>query len=366
MKSPKTTIALAIVTLSMALSCFYPVSEDSVFLEEQHSVWQCLSVFSIYQDRVPPAPGNLTPYDMFALINDSLGGARYTEYVDDRPGGGVYPPPVLDLPVKITESTVYIRIPDFSDTSLIFWNRHLSLLENYPNIIIDLRRNGGGLLNACQEMVSDFIEYETDFIRLRHRDYNDREFAGMTVTNYMHSTKRNPWLLNKNISILIDGGSASASEIMAAALKDFAGANLVGTRTYGKGIGQVIYSRPERKTLSITSMEISGLTPRTGYYHKIGIEPDPIIEDYMNEAEEKLPKDPYLYYAVKLLEPEFTLEGQEPSKQSLQRMRQVAETTQQELAKQKESEHRVTGAFVVIEGDPLKSLSQQIYGNEGM
>jgi hypothetical protein len=345
----KLFIALAVAVLSIfifSLSCVYPVYDgDGRALEEQHSVWQYLSVFSIYQDRVPPEPGNLTPYDMFAIINDSLGNGRYTEYIDDRSSGGSMfnPHTVFHDPEKLTESTVYIRIPEFSEEALSFWREHVNFLAGFPNIVIDLRRNGGGLLRVSDEMISEFITRGTNFIGVRQRDYDTENLIGVTVDDKRSGISLNPRLLDKNISILMDGGSASASEIMAAALKDcVAEVNLVGTRTFGKGIGQAIFSRSGRKTLSVTFMEIFGLSDRTGYYHRIGIEPDPVNEEYMEEAAELLPADRYLYYAVKLLESDIPPE-------SVDRMQEIAEANGFRKAKQEESEWGVIGAFVEIE-----------------
>ncbi|MDR2578008.1 MAG: S41 family peptidase [Chitinispirillales bacterium] len=356
------TLTLALVA-ALSLSCVYPVYDgDDFALEERHSVWQYLSVFSIYQDRVPPAPGNLTPYDMFDMISDSLGRGRYTEYLDDRPGGGgmFSPATVFEDPEAFTESTVYIRIPEFSDTALSFWMSNVNFLAGFPNIVIDLRGNGGGLLSVADAMVSEFVTLGTQFINTRHRRYDADRLTGVTVEDGgRRAIMPNPRLLGKNITVIVDGGSASASEIMAAALVDFAEANLVGLQTFGKGIGQGIFYRPERKTLSVTLMEIFGMTDRTGRSHTIGIEPDPVNEEFMNEAVkagELLSVDPLIYYAVKLLEPDMTLENgdDEEFAESLRRMRQVTETTRLGLAKQAESGRPVIGAFLIFDYDPFE------------
>jgi hypothetical protein len=341
-----------------------------VDLEEQQSVWQYLNVYSIFQDRVPAASWELTPYDMFKMISDSLGNARYTEYVEDRPGGGVRPPFVFHDPAAISDSTVYTIIPTFSEESLVFFIRSVSTLKQYPNIIIDLRNNGGGRLDVTDVKIGELLPPATGYIDLRHRAYNDVRRVGTTVDWRMRTMtvaerwesglSANPNLTDKRIVVLMNGWSASASEIMAAALKDCAGAVLVGERTFGKGIGQVHVTRTNRKTLSVTSMFISGIGDETGHYHAIGIEPDLAIDELMEAAKEECPTDPYLCYALILLEIGAQAAG-EPQHQGLARGR--AETT---LAKHLEQLRQLPqppppgvapiGAYIISKPDPLGSM----------
>jgi hypothetical protein len=327
----KLPLLLAAVAAT-AIGCVYPAYDGNVDdLEEQQSVWQYLKVYSIFHERLPASPGTMTPYDMFIAINDSLGGGRYTEYLDDRPGGGVLFPPdtEFDDPLPLTDSTVYYYIPEFSDTALWVFQRSLRTLSRYPNIIIDVRDNGGGLLSVTDAILGELMPRGTPYIRARYRHYNSRKYAGETLEDVDSTSTRNPNLLNKRIAVLMNGYSASASEILAAGLKDGAGAYLVGGKSYGKGIGQVIIERDRRKRLSITFLEISGLTERTGQYHRIGIEPDALPDSIAatpdetikaayavwlgipNEIIQALPltnDDRELYHAFKLLEPGFTVE----------------------------------------------------------
>ncbi|MDR0331706.1 MAG: S41 family peptidase [Chitinispirillales bacterium] len=276
------------------VACVYPVYDEktAAIVDEQQSVWQYLKIFSIY-DRLPAKCGAMTPYDMFRAINDSLGSGRYTEYIDDRPGGGFFfdPEIVFDDTLELTPSTAYIRIPEFSNPAKDFFSLSQRFMSRYQNIIIDLRFNGGGLLSATDYMLGELLPRGTEYIGIRQRSYNDQTFSGETVEAKLKTGNAYPALLNKNITVLMNGYSASASEIMAAALKDRAGAYLVGETSYGKGIGQVIIGRNRRKTLSITFMEIRGLTERTGDYHRVGIAPDDIPEEAYDEVIEFLISD---------------------------------------------------------------------------
>ncbi|MCL2218809.1 MAG: S41 family peptidase [Chitinispirillia bacterium] len=275
----KFKIGLAL-TLSAVLffACLYDVYDgDSDRLEEQQSVWQYLNVYSIFQERLPPAAGNLTPEDMFRAINDSLGGTRYTEYMDNRPGGGAIPPGnPIDTPIQLTDKTVYFYLDAFYSEGGKSFKVFADYLARFDNIIIDLRYNGGGLLSVCDAMLGEMLPNNTEYIQYHRRFYDSDALTGYTMIDKPRTSNRHPMLLNKNISVLVNGWSASASEIMAAGLKDKAGAYIIGSPTYGKGIGQVVITRPGRSRLSITSMEISGLTERTGKYHKIGLQPDEV------------------------------------------------------------------------------------------
>jgi hypothetical protein len=336
---------IVIAALALICGCVYPSYDgDEAGLEEQQSVWQYLKVYSIYRERLPKTPGSMDPYDMFRVINDSLRGGRYTEYVDDRPGGGAIFNPNTKFhhpqPLTADSSTMYFRLPEFSDTALEYFNISMRELSRHPNLIIDVRKNGGGYLSVTDSILGELLPYDTPYINNRYRRYNNREYAGETVEETSRTTTRNPHLLNpdgrpKRLAVLMDSESASASEILAAGLKDAAGAYLIGGTSYGKGIGQVIIKRDEperkRKRLSITFMEIWGLTDRTGLYHNVGINPDPVPQEIMDEAAARWPDagSRYvreLYCALKMLEPGVTLNPDDGGDTLAAKLRAVTNT----------------------------------------
>lgn len=319
----KSDIKIFFFTLTASLlltSCVLPIYDGDMDLSEQQSVWQYLNVFSIYHDRLPDKCGGNTPEDLFRIINDSLGGARYTEY---RLGKTAYDAAASlknqtdecdECAVfEITDYTAYIRIPDFSAASLKFFKLAVPNLERYANIVLDLRNNGGGLISVCDTIAGEFLPFNSEYIETRYRNYDTRELKGVTVEwEILRTVNQRPKLHDKNVAVLMNRNSASASEILICALKDRKdrdGAFLIGEKSYGKGIGQSHIARLGRKRLSITSMQIRGLTNRTGDYHKKGIEPDPLNNDLWEEAGTQYPhyRDIHLrnlYYAVKVLEPE--------------------------------------------------------------
>jgi hypothetical protein len=298
MSGIKTKLILFLTVAAIICGCVYsPYDGWEADFEEQQSVWQYLKVYSIYQDRVPGVPKTMamTPYDMFRAINDSLGSGRYTEYLDDRPGGGaIFDPDTKFYEMtEITPSTVYFYIPEFSDSALGVFRYNLRNLSNpqYRNIIIDVGYNGGGLLSVTGAILGELLPAGTGYIKNRYRNYNASKCVGETLEGVSVTSTRNPALLNKRIAVLMNNYSASASEILAAGLKDGAGAYLVGSASYGKGIGQVILSRDgSRKRLSITYLEISGMTERTGQYHRTGLRPDAVPRDIKEAVDGLLPE----------------------------------------------------------------------------
>ena len=407
-KSPH-IVRLAVIISAVFLSCIYPDMDDVDdyrFLEEQQSVWQYLSVYSIYQDRLPESCGSLSPNDMFRMINDTLKSPcyRYTDYTDNvLCGGGGPTPQRCDLYLlfkhgspriqrdtvpsyyidSISQYTVYISIADFMNDAWKQFMAQASYLERFPNIVIDLRGNGGGLLNAVEDMLGQLLPCSTEFIQYRYREYNSRALKGITVEQEIkRTTNPKPRLAGKNIAVLIDGGSASASEIMASALKDCANARLIGERSYGKGIGQVHIIRTDRRDrdMRITYLQISGISDRTGNYHRIGIAPDPVTAEdstemdaaasawaiaIKNEGESLCPNYRILseplrasfrdfYCAIKAVEPNYKppLPPTQPTPEPSQTLKAAEAGLPLQLIQNRSK--TPIGVYVVSEPDPLK------------
>jgi hypothetical protein len=286
----RSLLSISVLVLLLFVSCFYDVHDDPAAFEEAHSVWQYLSVFSIHQDRVPPSAGNLTPEEMFEIIDDRHYGSRYTGYLGDGSGGGGLPSgEPIDTPVVVMPGTVYFHIPDFLDKSLGSFERFVMYLGGFENIIIDLRFNLGGYTYAAERMLGEILPRGAEYIEYNRRAYDRVNRRGYMITGERLRTqdRHTPALLGKNIIVLMNEFSASSSEIMIAGLKDGgADALLIGGQTYGKGIGQMLITRPGKRMLSVTHMRINGLSPRTGSFNEVGIEPDEVREDIFNAADE--------------------------------------------------------------------------------
>jgi carboxyl-terminal processing protease len=123
----------------------------------------------------------------------------------------------------------YIRLYSFSSNSADEFADGLNSLldEGATSLIVDLRSNSGGFVDTAVDITSDFIESGTILIE---------EWGDGTRNEYTADEK--PIASDIPLVVLVDGGSASASEIMAGALQDYERATLIGTTTYGKGLIQ--------------------------------------------------------------------------------------------------------------------------------
>jgi carboxyl-terminal processing protease len=128
-------------------------------------------------------------------------------------------------------------------------------------IILDLRLNPGGYVDAAQKIVSYFLDRGVVA-------YEQRSDKSLIPLNVIPGHR----IVNTPVAILVDGGTASAAEITAAALRDEDHAVLVGLRTYGKGSMQSVYSLPDGSTVRITDRV--WLTPKKASIQTIGLMPN--------------------------------------------------------------------------------------------
>lgn len=160
----------------------------------------------------------------------------------------------------------YIRITEFDDVTVDQFTEALAVLKgsDMESLILDLRSNPGGNLNAvvdiCDRILPEgLIVYTED-------KYGNRE-------EYRCDGRHQ---LEVPLAVLINGGSASASEILAGAIKDYGIGTLVGTTTYGKGIVQQVVSLRDGSAVKLTVS--SYFTPKGNNIHGVGIEPDVEVE----------------------------------------------------------------------------------------
>lgn len=161
------------------------------------------------------------------------------------------------------------------------------MAQNPKGLILDLRNNGGGYLQTAVEVTSQFLK---DGVVL-YEQYGDG-----TRTTY----EVEPDGLAGNIPmvVLINGGTASASEIVAGALQDYERAQLVGITSYGKGsVQNWIPLSDDQGAVRVTIAK--WLTPKERTIHKVGLTPDVIVE--MTEEDFKANRDPQLDVAEQAL-----------------------------------------------------------------
>lgn len=157
----------------------------------------------------------------------------------------------------------YIAVSQFLENTGDQFDEAVTALEKkrMKSLIIDLRDNGGGLLNTCTQMVSRVIAKDKMIVYTKDKEGNKQEFKS-------DSDKT----VDIPIVILVNGNTASASEIMTGCLKDYGKATVVGTTTYGKGIVQNIMPLPDGSAIKFTIAKY--YTPNGTDIHKKGIKPD--------------------------------------------------------------------------------------------
>lgn len=167
---------------------------------------------------------------------------------------------VLDAENK----TGYVRISIFGEQTAQELRTGLAELadKGIDRLVLDLRGNGGGLVDAAVETTSQFLR-EGQVLREIKRG-NQERFYPVKPTN-------SP-ALDWKIALLVDGGTASASEIMAGALHDQERAVLIGEKTYGKGSVQEVHELPDGSSLHVTVAR--WLTPNRHQIDGNGLEPD--------------------------------------------------------------------------------------------
>ncbi|MBU5255049.1 S41 family peptidase [Tissierella praeacuta] len=165
----------------------------------------------------------------------------------------------------IDDDIGYIKITSFDELTYKDFKIELDKLgkRNIKGLIIDLRNNPGGLLNVCADIADELLG-EGDIVYTQTKD-GKRE--------YLKSDKK---MVDYPLVLLVNKGSASASEILAGAVKDHKRGTLIGTTTFGKGVVQRIKDLDDGSGLRLTISEY--FTPNGINIHGIGIEPDIVVE----------------------------------------------------------------------------------------
>jgi carboxyl-terminal processing protease len=147
----------------------------------------------------------------------------------------------------IGDGVGYIGISTFNEKTAGQFKNALNELRRNPNfksLIIDLRENGGGLLESAVQIASNFVPKGTTIVTTRGRDIKAEK---------TYKTTQNPIDLNIPIAVLINDGTASASEILSGSLQDLDRAVIVGQRSYGKGLVQNIRPLPYDGYMKVTT-----------------------------------------------------------------------------------------------------------------
>ena len=185
---------------------------------------------------------------------------------------------------NIIKNIGYVRLTTFSDTTTSGLEKSVNeikkkLGEKFQGLILDLRNNPGGLLNQSISVTDAFLN-QGEIVSTQGRKDDD--------TSRIFS-KKGDIIDGKPMIVLINSGSASASEIVAGALKDHSRAIIVGTRSFGKGSVQSIIPLSGNGAMRLTTARY--YTPSGVSIQAKGIEPDIIVEAGITEVNKQLPEN---------------------------------------------------------------------------
>ncbi len=160
----------------------------------------------------------------------------------------------------------YIAITEFDDVTDEQFFAALDALEaqGMKKLIIDLRDNGGGLVDVTCAILDRLLP--EGLIVYTEDKYGNRQEEKSDAENYFGG----------EMAVLVNGNSASASEIFAGAIKDYGVGTLIGTQTFGKGIVQSLFPLSDGSAIKITVSRY--YTPEGNNIHEVGIEPDIVLE----------------------------------------------------------------------------------------
>lgn len=160
----------------------------------------------------------------------------------------------------------YIRLTQFSANAAEEMEEAITDLEaqNVVGYVLDLRSNPGGLLYSSIDIARMWLDEGTIVSTVNRQGVSDREVANGTA------------LSDRPLVVLVDGGSASASEILSGALQDNGRATLVGTQTFGKGLVQSVRGLGDGSGVAVTVAKY--LTPSGRDINHEGIAPDVVVE----------------------------------------------------------------------------------------
>jgi carboxyl-terminal processing protease len=219
---------------------------------------------------------------------------------------------------EIIESGIgYIRLAEFQENTQKDLEQSLRSLEtrDMKGLILDLRNNPGGLLDSAVDVSGKFLEEGKIIVSTKGRVENQ---------NFIFKSKNKNRHLGYPLVILVNGGSASASEIVAGAIQDNRRGLIIGTKTFGKGSVQTVVPMSDGSAIRLTTSKY--FTPSGRSIHGEGIVPDIVIEH------------------------KEIIKEQGKKNDSLDIFNELAETKEEDAVKKKEYDNQVLSALDVLKG----------------
>ena len=178
----------------------------------------------------------------------------------------------IDASFMLNKETAYIKLNKFAATTISEYKdamKSLNAKANIKNLVLDLRGNGGGFLGAAHELANQFLEEKKLIVYTEGTHSPRRDYYSTTRGDFIHG----------NLIILIDEGSASASEIVSGAIQDWDRGVLIGRRSFGKGLVQQPFPLNDGSMIRLTTAHY--YTPAGRNIQKPYKED---IKDYRNES----------------------------------------------------------------------------------
>ena len=204
--------------------------------------------------------------------------------------------PTLDTAMKTLPSgkkVVHMQLYNFNaNVPELFYNASFAAAKNGADgVVLDMRNNPGGFLDVATEIAGWFMQGGKVVVKERTRDGSEEVLRA----------NGNAAFADLPVVVLVNAGSASASEILAGALRDNRGAKLIGEKTFGKGSVQEVERMKNGATIKVTIAH--WLTPNGEKIDKVGLKPD--IEVLISDADAEKKKDPQLDKALEVIDAEF-------------------------------------------------------------
>ena len=200
---------------------------------------------------------------------------------------------IKSVKAELLEKNIgYIRLTSFNENSAGQIKKEINKFEKNKNLkayILDLRNNPGGLLSQAIK-ISDFFLDNGEIVSTKSRQQSE---------NRKWFAKKGDLTKGKTLLVLINYGSASASEIVAGALKDHKRAILIGENSYGKGSVQSIIPLKNKGAIRLTVAKY--YLPSGESISEVGVSPDIEIDEENDDFKIKTETDNQLNYAIKLL-----------------------------------------------------------------
>jgi len=187
----------------------------------------------------------------------------------------------------------YIRVTQFNEPTAASLQAELDKLreQGIHALVLDLRNNPGGLLRSAIDVSQKFLDNREIIVSTQGRREGDQQ---------MFRAGGRERITDIPMVVLVNGGSASASEIVAGALQDHKRAVLVGEKTFGKGSVQSVLPMEEGSALRLTTARY--YTPANRMIHEMGIEPDIVVpmspEDWQNIMDQRARQENPQAFAV--------------------------------------------------------------------